>query len=236
LQFGLNVEKIINHSVQINRKNRKITMSQNHTSDVLPPPPPPSAGKRNMKFVALAVVCVILAAGLVSVFVVYQPTNLQAQIKEKNNEISSLQAQVQNLTSQVSSANSDKTANENQISSLNTELTNLTDQLNSASSIMTMQSSETLISSSSVTVANNTNIFDNTLPYPGYVQVQATSNSTATYAQAIYSVYGVNFNQNITIGKSGTAVFPVLPTTVEIRMGSTDKTAISATVTLTYYY
>jgi TolA-binding protein len=211
-------------------------MSQGQKSDVLPPPPPPSAGKRNVKVIALAVVCIVLAASLVGVFVVYQPTNLQAQIKDKNSKISTLQTQVENLTTQLASANSVSTADQNQISSLNTELTNLTNQVNSASSIMTMQSTETLVNSASTTFTNSTTVFDNKLPYPGYVVVQATSNSTTTYAQVIYSVSGVNYNQTVTVGKSGTAAFPVLPTTVEIIIGATDKTAVSETTIITYTY
>lgn len=226
----------------------KITMSQNHSVDVLPlpPPPPPSAGKRNMKVIALAVVCIVLAASLVGVLAIYQPTSLQAQIKDKNNEINdktneiaALQTQVENLTSQLSSADSDKTTLQTQVTSLNTELTNLTSQLNSALTIMTMQASETLLSSTAVTIAsvsNYTSVFDHSLPYPGYVVVQATSNSTTTFVQTVYSVNGVNYNQNITVGKSGSAAFPVLPTTVQIRVWATDTTAVNATATITYYY
>ena len=211
-------------------------MSQNNSSDVLPLPPPPSAGKRDMKVVALTVVCIVLAASLVGVLVVYLPNNLKAQLNDKENLIASLQTQVENLTSQLSSANTDKTADENQITSLNTELTNLTAQINSASVIMTMQATQTLVSSTSVTATNFTDAFDKSLPYPGYVVVQATSNSTTAYVQTIYSISGVNYNQNVTVGKTGTAAFPVLPTNVEIRIGSTDKTAFNATVTITYYY
>jgi hypothetical protein len=170
------------------------------------------------------------------VLVVYPPNNLKAQLNDKENLIASLQTQVENLTSQLSSANTDKTADENQITSLNTELTNLTTQINSASVIMTMQATQTLVSSTSVTATNFTDAFDKSLPYPGYVVVQATSNSTTAYVQTIYSISGVNYNQNVTVGKTGTAAFPVLPTNVEIRIGSTDKTAFNATVTITYYY
>jgi len=211
-------------------------MSQNNSSDVLPLPPPPSAGKRDIKVVALTVVCIVLAASLVGVLVVYPPNNLKAQLNDKENLIASLQTQVENLTSQLSSANTDKTADENQITSLNTELTNLTTQINSASVIMTMQATQTLVSSTSVTATNFTDVFDKSLPYPGYVVVQATSNSTTAYVQTIYSISGVNYNQTVTVGKTGTAAFPVLPTNVEIRIGSTDKTAFNATVTITYYY
>ena len=215
-------------------------MSQNNSSNLPPPPPPEPAAKRNMQFIALSIICVVLAASLIAVFAVYQPTNLQAQISEKNKKISSLEAQISSLTSQF---NSNATGYENQIQSLNAELTNLTTQLNSADSqletaanIMTMNASETLVSASSETLAPSADVFNNALPYPGYISVQATSNSTTTYTQVSYNAYGVSFNQNATLGKSGTAVFPVLSTTVDVRIGTTNETASNATVTITYYY
>lgn len=216
-------------------------MSQDHNSDGLPlPPPPPSAGKRNMKVIALAVVCIVLAASIVGLLLVNPPNDLKAQLNDKENVITGLQTQVENLTSQLSSANTDKANYENQVTSLNTELTNLTSQLNSAANIMTMQATQTLVSSKSITTTNSSDVFNNALPYPGYVVVQATSNSTNTYVQTIYSVSGVNYNQNVTVGKSGTASFPVLmttsPNTVEIRIGSTDKIPFNATVTIIYHY
>ena len=213
-------------------------MSQGYDLGDLPlPPPPSSADKRNMKVIALAVVCVVLAASLVG-FIVINPaaSNLQSQIKDKNSLITNLQTQVENLTSQLSTADSDKTSLQTQVTSLDTELSNLTAQVNSAQSILTMQASESIISSAAETTANYTVAFDNTIPYSGYVAVQATSNSTTTYIQTIYNVSGVNYNQNVTVGKSGTTAFPVLPTTVEIRVGTTDKITDAITVTITYYY
>jgi len=39
------------------------------------------------------------------------------------------------------------------------------------------------------------------------------------------------------VGTSGTAVFPVLPATIEIRVGNTEAVDnVTATVTATYYY
>ncbi len=218
-------------------------MNQDNSSDLYPPPPPESAGKRNIRVIGLAIACAVLAASLITVFAVYQPTSLQAQLSDKNSQIKDLSAQISSLTAQL---NSNATDYQNQIQSLNSELTNLTAQVNSAkaqlesaSNIMTMNVSETLVSAASKTIADSTNVvevFANSLPYPGYLVVQATSNSTTTYAQVIYNAYGVNYNQNATLGKTGTAVFPVLPTTVDVRIGTTDKTATNATVTITYHY
>lgn len=205
----------------------------------LPPPPPPT-GKRDMKVVALAVVCIVLAASLISVFAIYQPTSTQSQINSKNKEISSLQAKIANLNSEY---NSNATGYENQIQSLNAQLTNLTTELNSeetqmatALNIMTLNASETLLGTTTQTVNGSTDAFDHSLPYPGYVVVQATSNSTTTFAQASYSAYGVIYNETITLGKSGTATFPILPATVNIKLGNTQTAAFNITVSITYHY
>ena len=214
-------------------------MSQEN-SDFPPPPPPKTRGKISIQVIALAVVCIVLAASLVAVFAVYQPTTLQGQLNDKKKEVTSLQAQIASLTAQF---NSNATSYQNQITSLNTQLASLTDQLNSASAqlsdaadIMNMTASRTLVDNAAKTFTNYTDVFTNSIPYPGYVVVQATSNSTSTYAQVFYSAFGVNYNQNVTVGKSGTAAFPVLPTSTTIRIGASDLTAVNATVTVTYHY
>ena len=202
------------------------------------PPPPSTSKKANIKVIALAVTCVVLAASLVATLAIYQPTDLKSQVDSKNKQISDLQAQITSLTSQFSLNASNY---ESEIQSLNTQLDNMTAELNtaqgqltSAATIMTMKATQTLVDSKGI--SNATDIYDNTLTYPGYVAVQVTSNSSATFVQASYSVSGVNYNENVTVGKSGTAAFPVLPTTVDIKVATSDKTAFNATVTATFYY
>ena len=53
----------------------------------------------------------------------------------------------------------------------------------------------------------------------------------------IYSAYGVNYDKNVTLGTSGTVVFPVLPCTAELKIWNLDPANIdSVTVTVTDYY
>jgi len=214
------------------------------------PPPPPSSGKMDVKFIALAIICVVLAASLVSIFVFYQPTNLQAQIANKNKIISSLQENNTKLQNQVSSANVG--AYVDQISSLESQLTELngtlaeynstlaqdSSTLTQDQSIITLTASELLLNQQAISIGNKnaTEAFDSALDYPGYIVVQATSTSNTTYVQTIYSSEGVNFNQTATLAKSGTATFPVLPSTVDVEIGNLDQAASNSTVTITYYY
>lgn len=75
--------------------------------------------------------------------------------------------------------------------------------------------------------------------YAGYVSVWVqTSTTTNTYVRVIWSAYGINYDQQITVGTGGTAVFPILPCSdIEIRVGNVNLlTGATETVTITYYY
>ncbi len=77
--------------------------------------------------------------------------------------------------------------------------------------------------------------------YAGYVSVNVTSSTTAsTYVEVIYTFRSseiVNFDQKIVVGTKGTAVFPILPAQIGIRVGNTDMTSgATETVTVTYHY
>jgi hypothetical protein len=75
--------------------------------------------------------------------------------------------------------------------------------------------------------------------YAGYVSVWVqTSTTTNTYVRVIWSAYGINYDQQITVGTGGTAVFPILPcSNIEIRVGNVNLlTGATETVTITYHY
>jgi hypothetical protein len=197
--------------------------------------------KRNMKLIALATICIVLAAGLVGVLALYlskgSPTSdLQAQITQKDNTISALQSEVASLQSQLSqSANSSAS----QISTLNNQIAALNDQLEGYYNIATLNSSSILLYQQAVTQNANeiTSVFSETIYYAGYVVIEATASANTTFVEVNYSYAGSDFNYNNTIGTSGSAVFPVLPGTLLINMGNTNQTdANSITVTATYYY
>ena len=82
-------------------------------------------------------------------------------------------------------------------------------------------------------------LFTNLLEYSGLVIVDIQSNSNTTYAQVIYDSFGVNFNQNVTVGTSGRAYFPVLPGGLEIKIGNKEPAGsepVNSTVSVLYYY
>ncbi len=205
--------------------------------------------KKNIKVIALTVVCIVLAASLVGVLALYvsngNTADLKAQITDKDNTIASLQSQIASLESQISQ-NPNSTVYQNQISSLNEQISSLNeqisylnDQLSGYYNIATMNSSNILLNQQVVTQDANstTNIFSSTIYYAGYVAIQATSSADTTFVEVNYSYAGSTFDYNKTIGTSGTAIFPVLPGTLLINIGNTNQTAANnATVSATYFY
>ncbi len=75
--------------------------------------------------------------------------------------------------------------------------------------------------------------------YAGYVSITVLSSTTSsTYANVVYSVDGVNYNNPVSVGTNGTACFPVLPSlsiTVEVGNGNVVSGA-TETVTIIYHY
>lgn len=205
--------------------------------------------KKNIKVIALAVVCIVLAASLVGVLALYlfngNTADLKAQITENDNTITSLQSQIASLQSQILQ-NPNSTVYQNQISSLNEQISNLneqisylTEQLSGYYNVAIMNSSSILLSQQLVTQDANstTSIFSSAIYYAGYVVIQATASANTTFVEVNFSYAGSTFDYNKTIGTSGTAVFPVLPGTLQINIGNSNQTAANnATVSATYYY
>lgn len=221
------------------RKSGREEMSQENNV-ALPSSPAP---KRSMKVIALAIICVILAASLVGVIAFYQPTttNLQSQIAEKDNTISSLQQQIDYLQATTPNASvymQQIVYLEQELSSMNDTLTSAYENMYYYENLTRLQASRILIYQQQATIGNNTwvDAYNSVLEYAGYIVVQATSTTNSTYVETLYSSYGVNFDQNVTLGMSGTAVFPVLPGTVEVRIGNLDQTSAVVTVTVSYHY
>ena len=203
----------------------------------------PVQKKSNMKVIALVVVCIILAASLVGVIAVYVLNNSQAQLTEKDNTISSLQAQINALEYQISTTNS--TTYVSQIAYLNSQLSDLNDTLTSAySEYASLQKnvqlgiSEVWYDNSFSQNANDTTTLGTAeVDYAGYVVVQATATANTTYAQVLYTYGGIDLDFNQTIGTSGTALFPLLPGTVEMRIGNINQSDVNnVTATITHYY
>jgi hypothetical protein len=203
----------------------------------------PGPKKRNIKVLALAVVCVILAASLVGVIAVYalngNSADLKTQITTKDNMISSLQANNTALQSNITQTQALISYYTNQLGSLNQQLTSLNDQVSGYYNIAIMNVSSILFSQQPITQDANstTQVFSDVIYYSGYVAIQSTASANTTYAEVIYSYGGTNFDYNQTLGTSGNVVFPVLPGTLTINIGNINQvTSNTVTASATYYY
>lgn len=197
--------------------------------------------------VALGVICIVLAAGLVGAIATYIPTvsDLQSQVAKANSTINSLNSTNTSLNSTINSLNS-------QISSLNSQIASLKNSLNESKYYyeglltdsyekLSLSQYGYLVSNMNVTqdAGNDTSIWTNYVEYAGYVIVQVESTSDTTYARVAYSLSsrGAKFDYNATVGTSGTTIFPVLPGELIVGIGNTETAnAVNATVTAVYYY
>jgi hypothetical protein len=189
--------------------------------------------------IALGLACIVLAAGLVGSIAFYMPmvNSLQVQITEKNSTISSLNSTISSLNSTISSLNQQISALQNNLNQNN--VTALNQQISLLTSFLLLNESEYLVDNQagSLDAGANATVFADALFYAGYVSVAVQSDSSTTYVELAYYSFGVNYDNNVTVGTSGTAVFPVLPTTVEISVGNTETVdSVNVTVTATYYY
>jgi len=204
----------------------------------------PPAQKRNKKVIALAIICVILAASLIGVIAIYQPIGLQEELAEKNALINSLEAQVASLRSQLAQA-PNATTYQAQITSLNEQITELNNTLTSAyASIVSMQRAlnlelTALLFDDSFTQDANatTEVWTNIVETAGYITIAAQATANTTYAEIIYIMGEITFNYNQTIGTSGTAIFPVLPGPPQIKIGNINQAETNTVnATIRYYY
>jgi len=193
--------------------------------------------------IALGMICIVLAAGLVGAIAVYMPmvNSLESQIAEKDSTISSLNLQVSSLTSQVLSLQDNLEQSNTNITTLQKAIEALNSQVAFYLSVIYLNESGYLLQPATQTLTQNANtstiIYNGTINYAGYVSVAVESSSNTTYAQVFYSSYGVNYDHNVTVGTSGTAVFPVLPGEIAVGVGNTELVDnVTATVTALYRY
>jgi len=203
--------------------------------------------KKNKQVIALGVICVVLAASLVGVIALYQPAqpdDQQAIIDELEQQIAQFrlnQTDIQPYLTQIASLQSQLQQYENLNDSLTAMYADITDyeQLLALQKSSTIFPQETLIQNpNSVTM-----IYTGTTIYAGYVIVQVTSsNANSTYAQVIYRFGETNLSYNQTIGTSGTALLPVLPSpeadSFKVLVGNTQTDIANATTTVSavFYY
>lgn len=167
-------------------------------------------------------------------------SDLQNQLQGNASEIQTLEAKVQSLQAEVQNRQGQITSDQASLESLITELMAISD----------LQVSETWLPGLSVsqpaggyTHWTETEVcpegyITDCVVYPGYIVMAVRSNSSNTYAEVQWDAFNASYSQKIAVGKSGTAVFPVLPTsTVTVGVGNTNAYGGAAElVSVTYVY
>jgi cell division protein FtsL len=183
----------------------------------------------------LVVICILLAVGLVGVFAYYTMT-----LNNKNAEYDDYVSSHSHTDSDYNSLNSQITSKDSQISQLNSNVTNLQNQVNDLTSTLNLAKSEVWVTSQTVSQpAGSYNFWGHSYSYAGYVTVQVESSTTdKTYIEVLGSAHGINYDNRISVGVSGTGVFPVLPSNnLEVRVGNSNiLNGATETVTITYHY
>jgi hypothetical protein len=170
-------------------------------------------------------------------------SNLYAQITALTNQLAAAQ---KNLTDSVFYYEGIEYVENTQIADLNNAIISLESAANLANAISNFTVSEVWIKNQTVSqpAGSYTTWSPESAIYAGYVAITVSSSTTSsTYANVTYSANGVkglnfNYNNQTNVGSSGTAYFPVLPSS-NIAVGVGNGNSIgnaTETVTITYYY
>ncbi len=208
--------------------------------------------------IALGIICIILAVGLVGAVANYtsiisgkdniiaskdsQIGSLNSENTNKDNTISSLNSQITTKDNTIASLNSEVASKDSQISSLNSQVSSLQNQVNNLNDIVNLAQSAVWIDDQTISQPAGSYTYWTpafSASYAGYVSVWVqTSTTTNTYVRVIYTAYGIHYDQQIGVGTGGTAVFPLLPcSSIDIRVGNTNLiNGATETITITYHY
>jgi len=176
------------------------------------------------------------------VFALYLPAansvnELKSDLATKNNLIaaqnSTIVSQSQQIVALQNSLQQATSGNDEEIAYLEDYVSELLNVVYmNASSYLLLNQGVALVANESVTV------WSDYMTYAGYVTVKVQSSSNTTYAQVVYSTYGVDYDETKIVGTGGTVSFPVLPASiVEVKLGNTEaSSSVEATVTAVYVY
>ncbi|HVP16956.1 MAG TPA: helix-turn-helix domain-containing protein [candidate division Zixibacteria bacterium] len=239
--------------------------------------------KMNNRSIALALgtICIILIASLGVAMAYYTMTinskdatisKLNATMANEINTIASLNANITNLTNERNQLQTWLDGNETLLSQTQANNTSLQNQNANLTSEMEFIINPTV---ASILFLNESLVlYNQTISQPadsytdipflawnaGYFSVNVTSSTTeTTYVETIWSARGINYNNTITVGTNGTAVFPYVPEApstreilylgagpaappawppdITIRVGNINTVDnATETVTITYYF
>ena len=186
---------------------------------------------RNLAIV-LAIIIAILLASLIGTIVYYSNLNRSLSSNAGASSNVSSSQEISTLQSQIAELNQE-------INSLQSNINALNQKINTLTNIVNLQEQTTLVDQQTISQpAGSYTYWNFQLQYAGYIVVYVYSSTTTnTYVEVVWSYNGINYDQSITVGASGNAAFPVLPTTVQVRVGNTNIfNGATETVSIVYVY
>ena len=186
---------------------------------------------RNLAIV-LAIIIAILLASLIGTIVYYSNLNRSLSSNAGASSNVSSSQEISTLQSQIAELNQE-------INSLQSNINALNQKINTLTNIVNLQEQTTLVDQQTISQPAGSYYYWNfQLQYAGYIVVYVYSSTTTnTYVEVVWSYNGINYDQSITVGASGNAAFPVLPTTVQVRVGNTNIfNGATETVSIVYVY
>jgi hypothetical protein len=169
-------------------------------------------------------------------------TLLSQTQKWLSGNITSHESQISTLNARITQLQTWLNGNITAYNSLSSQNTNLQNQVNDLTDTLNLGKSTAWVNDQTISQsAGAYTSWTESVSYAGYVSVWVqTSSVPGTHVRAIYSAYGVNFNQEIIVNAGETAVFPILPSSsIQIWVGNGNQGfqgGATETVTITYHY
>ena len=162
---------------------------------------------------------------------------LTSQLIATNSSVKTIQDYYNSLIYVYSTDSHDFAVN---LTTANSQIASLQDQISAFNAIGNLSVFSVWVNNQTVSqTAGNYTVWSESASYAGYVLIQVSSSTASvTYANVTYSSHGVNYNTQTNVGTSGTAYFPILPSSnINVAVGNgLNSGSATENVTITYYY
>jgi len=189
----------------------------------------------------LGIICIIFVA-LIAYFTVMgiSSQNSYNNLQNQNKQLQTWLAGNETLLNQTQA---NDTNLQNQVGSLSSTVRNLQNQADNLTDALNLKESSVWVDGDTVNIMNIAPTYVENASFAGYVSVQVSSQYNVT-VEISYLSHGASYQNSTIVGNTGTATFPVLPSSnVSFYIFQTWSAVpfvlsgpLYATVTITYYY
>jgi len=176
--------------------------------------------------IVIGLIIGLVIAGIPAGYFYMNYSSLNSKYTTLESNYSSLQSQYSSLQSQYSSLQSQYSSLNSQYSSLQSQYSSLNSQYSYLQSIVSLSQTETFVNSQTISQpAGSYTYYTFNINYAGYITVDVLSSTTSnTWVDIVgYSSNGISYSSGqIPVGSSGTVSYPVLPGTVQVKIGNSN--------------